>query len=45
MTRNAGVAAVGVSNGAHQHQAFEAYAPLHVAHSAAELHDWLVRHA
>lgn len=44
MARNAGVAAVGVSYGAHEHQAFEDYAPLHVAHSATELHDWLVRH-
>ena len=45
MARNAGVAAVGVSYGAHEHQAFEAYAPLHVAHTATELHDWLVRNA
>ena len=45
MARNAGVAAVGVSYGAHEHTSFDAYAPLHVAHSATELHDWLVRHA
>jgi phosphoglycolate phosphatase len=45
MARNAGVASVGVSYGAHEHTSFDAYAPLHVAHSATELHDWLVRHA
>jgi len=44
MARQAGVASVGVSYGAHEHGAFEAYAPLHVAHSARELHDWLVQH-
>ena len=44
MARQAGVASVGVSYGAHEHGAFDAYAPLHVAHSARELHDWLVRH-
>jgi phosphoglycolate phosphatase len=44
MARQAGVASVGVSYGAHEHGAFDAYAPLHVAHSARELHEWLVRH-
>ena len=41
---NAGTAAVGVSFGAHQPEAFAALAPLHVAHSTADLHDWLIRH-
>jgi phosphoglycolate phosphatase len=44
MARQAGVASVGVSYGAHEHGAFEAYAPLHVAHCARDLHDWLVQH-
>ncbi len=41
---NAGTAAVGVSFGAHQPEAFAALAPLHVAHSTADLHDWLLQH-
>lgn len=41
---NAGVAGIGVSYGAHDHGAFEAYAPRFVAHSTAELSDWLQRH-
>lgn len=44
MARQAGVASVAVSYGAHEHAAFETYAPLHVAHSAPDLHDWLVQH-
>lgn len=44
MAANAGVASVGVSYGAHDHGTFEALAPLHVAHSAAELHEWLALH-
>lgn len=44
MARNAGVASVGVSYGAHEHGAFDAFSPLHVAHSARELHDWLAQH-
>jgi len=40
---NAGVASVGVSYGAHDHGAFEAFPTRHVAHSMAELHDWLLR--
>ncbi len=44
MAANAGVAAVGVSFGAHEHEAFEAYAPLFVAHSTAQLADWLAEH-
>jgi len=44
MASNAGVASVGVSFGAHDHEAFEPHAPLFVAHSTQELHDWLVTH-
>ena len=45
LARNAGVASVGVSFGAHAHDAFEPYEPLFVAHSMQELHDWLLRNA
>ena len=45
LAANAGAASVGVGYGAHEVAAFEAFAPLHVAHSVRELHDWLVRHA
>jgi phosphoglycolate phosphatase len=44
MAVNAGVAAVGVSYGAHDHQSFDSLAPLFVAHSTGELHDWLAAH-
>ena len=42
---NAGVACVGVSYGAHPQQELGRLAPLHVAHSTAELHTWLQHHA
>ena len=42
---NAGVARVGVSFGAHDHEAFEPFEPLFVAHSTRELADWLLAHA
>ncbi len=42
---NAGAARVGVSFGAHDHESFEPFAPLFVAHSTRELHDWLDEHA
>ena len=45
LAANAGTASIGVSFGAHDEEAFEVFAPLTVAHSTAELHDWLVRHA
>ncbi len=45
LARNAGVASVGVSFGAHAHEAFAEYAPLFVAHSTAELGTWLAAHA
>ena len=41
---NAGVASIGVSYGAHDHGAFEAFPTKHVAHSMSDLHDWLARH-
>ena len=41
---NAGCASVGVSYGAHTPEGFAALSPLHVAHSVADLHNWLVRH-
>jgi phosphoglycolate phosphatase len=45
MARNAGCASVGVSYGAHEPDTFHELAPLHVAHSVRELHDWLLAHA
>ena len=44
LAANAGTAAVAVSFGAHDADELEAMTPLHVAHSTAELHDWLMRH-
>jgi phosphoglycolate phosphatase len=41
---NAGVACVGVSYGAHPDDDFHRYAPLFVARSTRELHDWLLQH-
>jgi phosphoglycolate phosphatase len=41
MARNAGTASIGVSFGAHEPEAFAELGPLHVAHSTAELHQWL----
>jgi phosphoglycolate phosphatase len=43
LARNAGVASVGVSFGAHAHAEFAQYEPLFVAHSMQELHEWLLR--
>ena len=42
---NAGTPRVAVSYGAHDHEAFVDFAPLAVAHSTRELHDWLLQHA
>jgi phosphoglycolate phosphatase len=39
---NAGCASVGVSYGAHGASGFEALSPLHVAHSVADLTQWLL---
>ncbi len=44
MAANAGVPSVAVSFGAHEPEAFHAFEPLFVAHSTAELHDWLLQH-
>lgn len=43
MARNAGCPSVGVGYGAHTTDAFAALQPLAIAHSVAELHDWLCR--
>ncbi len=43
MARNAGCPSVGVSYGAHDHADFVALSPLFVAHSVAELQQWLLR--
>jgi phosphoglycolate phosphatase len=45
MAVNAGTPCVGVSFGAHDHESFEPYSPLAVAHSTRELHDWLIENA
>jgi phosphoglycolate phosphatase len=45
LARNAGTASVGVSFGAHEPEAFEAFGPLAVVHSTDELHRWLLEHA
>jgi phosphoglycolate phosphatase len=45
LAKNAGTQSVGVSFGAHDHEAFAEFAPLHIAHSTRELHDWLIAHA
>ena len=44
LAANAGCASVAVGFGAHEHQAFAAFAPLHVAHSTGELASWLAAH-
>ncbi|HEX6705366.1 MAG TPA: HAD-IA family hydrolase [Albitalea sp.] len=41
---NAGTPCIGVGYGAHERAAFDAFGPLHVADSVADLHDWLARH-
>jgi phosphoglycolate phosphatase len=45
MAVNAGCASIGVSYGAHEFAAFGALKPRFVAHSVAELQDWLALHA
>ncbi len=45
LAANAGTASLGVSYGAHEPEAFAELAPLFVAHSTDDLHDWLQRHA
>ncbi|HEY9239131.1 MAG TPA: HAD-IA family hydrolase [Burkholderiaceae bacterium] len=41
---NAGTASVAVSYGAHAPGTFDGFGARHVAHSTAELHDWLINH-
>jgi phosphoglycolate phosphatase len=45
MAVNAGCASIGVSYGAHEFAAFDRLKPRFVAHSVAELNDWLAVHA
>jgi phosphoglycolate phosphatase len=44
LARNAGTASIGVSYGAHDPNLFDGFGARHVAHSTAELHDWLLQH-
>lgn len=44
LAANAGTAAVGVAYGAHDHASFADFDTRLVAHSVAQLHDWLARH-
>ncbi len=44
LARNAGTASVGVSFGAHDPALFDGFGARHIAHSTADLHDWLLRH-
>ena len=44
LAANAGTASIGVSYGAHDHSTFSVFDTSFVAHSTAELHDWLLRH-
>ena len=45
LAANAGAASIGVSYGAHEHEAFGDFDTRFVAHSTRELHDWLLQHA
>jgi phosphoglycolate phosphatase len=45
LAANAGTPSIAVSYGAHEHAEFDAFAPLAVAHSVAELHRWLLENA
>jgi phosphoglycolate phosphatase len=45
LAANAGTDSVAVSFGAHEREAFDAFAPRVVVHSTRELHDWLQGHA
>ena len=45
LAANAGTASLAVSYGAHEPHTFEAFDPVHVAHSVAELQQWLLGHA
>ena len=43
MALNAGCPSMGVSYGAHEPSAFAALKPLYIAHSAQDMHDWLLK--
>jgi len=45
LAANAGAASIGVSYGAHAHDAFTGFDTCHVAHTTADLRDWLERNA
>ncbi|OIQ71238.1 phosphoglycolate phosphatase [mine drainage metagenome] len=45
MANNAGCPCVAVSYGAHEPAVFEVFAPLYVAHTVRQLHDWLLTQA
>ncbi|HEX7439586.1 MAG TPA: HAD-IA family hydrolase [Caldimonas sp.] len=45
LAANAGAASIGVSYGAHEHDALSGFATCHVAHSTADLRAWLEEHA
>ena len=45
LAANAGAAAIAVAYGAHPHESFVDFETRLVAHSVADLHDWLARHA
>ncbi len=45
LAANAGTASVAVAYGAHEPEGFAAYAPLAIAHSTRELHEWLLERA
>jgi phosphoglycolate phosphatase len=45
MAQNAGCASVAVSYGAHEPATFAAYKPLYIAHSVAELDEWMGKFA
>ncbi|MCV2349698.1 HAD-IA family hydrolase [Paucibacter sp. Y2R2-4] len=45
LARNAGTASLGVAYGAHDHQSFAEFDPLHIAHTVPELHAWLLKNA
>ena len=44
MAVNAGTSCVAVSYGAHEPDGFARFNPLTIAHSTAQLHDWLLHH-
>jgi phosphoglycolate phosphatase len=45
LAMNAGAASIGVGYGAHEPEAFSAFPTRHVAHTTADLHQWLIANA